>query len=93
MARARLAKRYRIACAWETRIAKPPKLHGPLTVHITFHAPDNRVRDIDNMVSAIKSGCDGIADVIGVDDSEWSLIITRGEVKKGGAVIVKLEAA
>jgi crossover junction endodeoxyribonuclease RusA len=40
-------------------------------VRITFTAPDARARDRDNMIAAFKSGQDGIADAIGIDDALW----------------------
>ena len=62
------------------------------SVSITFNPPDNRRRDLDNMLASIKSGLDGIAAAIGVDDSKWSLTIRKGEVVKGGQVTVEVTA-
>lgn len=59
-----------------------------LTVEITFHPPDKRHRDTDNMLASIKSGLDGIADATGVDDSKWHYGIRRDDPVKGGAVLV-----
>lgn len=59
-------------------------------VSVTFHAPDARHRDLDNQLSALKSALDGIADATGIDDSKWSLEINRGEIRKGGEVVVRL---
>lgn len=56
-------------------------------VCITFIPPDRRPRDLDNMLASIKSGLDGIADVIGVDDSKWSITIQK-EDRIGGMVRV-----
>lgn len=72
--------------------AKAAKVPAGRTIAITFHAPDNRHRDLDNMLASIKGQLDGIADAIGVDDSEWSISITKGEVRKGGCVIVEVSA-
>ena len=60
------------------------------SVLITFHPPDNRRRDLDNMLASIKSGLDGIASAIGVDDSKWAIKISRGDTVKGGAVVVEV---
>jgi len=93
MAVAPVRKKYRSDCAW---IAKCGGLHFPhmadvgLHVKITFHPPDRRKRDLDGMLSAIKSGLDGIADVIGVDDSMWGLTILRGDAAKGGCVLIEV---
>lgn len=42
-----------------------------LRVIITFYPPDSRRRDRDNMIAALKSVQDGIADRLGVDDHKW----------------------
>lgn len=62
-----------------------------LNVSVTFHAPDNRRRDTDNAISSLKASMDGIADVVGVDDSRWRLSFEWGEVRKGGAVEIKIQ--
>lgn len=67
----------------------PPADCAPL-VSITFNPPNNRRRDLDNMLASIKSGLDGIASAIGVDDSKWALTITKGEPVKGGLVTVEV---
>lgn len=59
-----------------------------LNVFITFHQPDKRRRDRDNMIGSLKSYCDGIADAIGVDDSKWTPTYHVGEPVKGGEVVV-----
>ena len=59
-----------------------------LHVSITFHPPSNRRQDLDNMLASIKSGLDGVADAIGVDDSNWTITIARGDVR--GCVAVHL---
>lgn len=61
-----------------------------LHLRITFNPPDRRKRDLDNLLASIKSHLDGVADVIGVDDSKWGLTLVRGEVVKGGAVKVEV---
>ena len=54
---------------------------------LTFHPPDRRRRDLDNMLASIKAGIDGIADALGVDDQHFSLRLERGEPTKGGEVV------
>lgn len=66
-----------------------PAMH----VSIEFRAPDRRRRDADNMLSSCKSLLDGLADASGVDDSRWSITITRGAPIKGGAVIINISEA
>jgi len=62
-------------------------------VAITFHAPDKRARDLDNMLATIKPHLDAISDVIGIDDSKWDLSIARGTPGKPGSVHIEVSAA
>lgn len=67
-------KKYRAACGWQAVAQGAKKLQAErLTVHLTFYPPDRRPRDADNMLASMKSGLDGLADVLGVDDSKWTL--------------------
>lgn len=69
---ARAKKAYRTACAWTARQQGATRLDAPsLAVTLRFVLPDRRARDIDNLVASMKSGLDGLADVLGVDDSRW----------------------
>lgn len=70
-----------------------PQLIAPVMVAITFHPPDNRRRDLDNMLASGKSALDGIAAAIGVDDSQWRLSLSRGDVVKSGKVVVQITPA
>lgn len=85
--KAKAAKSYRVIAAWAAVGEEPGR-----TVSITFNPPDNRPRDLDNMLASIKSGLDGIATAIGIDDSQWSLTIRKGEVIQGGLVTVEVTA-
>lgn len=83
---------YRFACAMLAQSAriKVPKNATPL-VSITFYPPDRRRRDLDGMLSAIKSGLDGLADAMGCDDSRWRLqLAVAPEI--GGMVKVTIHA-
>jgi crossover junction endodeoxyribonuclease RusA len=60
-----------------------------LHLTLTFYAPTRRAFDLDNALARIKSGLDGLADVLGVDDSRWSLTIKKGD-KVGGFVRVEV---
>lgn len=64
-----------------------PGLH----VTLVFHPPDRRKRDLDNMLAAIKSGLDGIADATGIDDSRWGLTLLRGGPRSPAHVRVRLD--
>jgi crossover junction endodeoxyribonuclease RusA len=61
-------------------------------ITITFCPPDKRRRDLDNAIASFKASQDGIADALGIDDSNWAVSYRFGEVVKGGRVIVELNA-
>jgi crossover junction endodeoxyribonuclease RusA len=67
------------------------RMTGPVNIHLTFCPPDKRRRDIDNMLASCKGHLDGISLAIGVDDSEFRISVERGEVVRGGAVVVRVE--
>lgn len=90
--KAKAAKSYRWACF---ALSKSAKLEAPvlgkINLSIVFVPPDRRRRDIDGMLSAIKSGLDGLADALGVDDHRFSLAIGVAElVGNGGFVRVSV---
>lgn len=63
-----------------------------ITVGVSFYPPDRRPRDIDNCISSCKAAFDGIAQAIGIDDSQWKFgPPTIGPVEKYGLVKVVLE--
>jgi crossover junction endodeoxyribonuclease RusA len=71
-----------------TRGGPPPQAQ----ITITFCPPDKRRRDLDNAIASFKASQDGIADALGIDDSNWAVSYRFGEVVKGGRVIVELNA-
>lgn len=90
---ARAKKAYREACAWTAkeqgaRPMKADKLH----LSLVFYPPNRRAFDLDGLLSRMKSGLDGLADVLEVDDSRWSLSIAKAD-EIGGMVKVSVEAA
>ena len=73
-AKAKVKKAYREECFYEAKLQKvKPMRNELLKVHIVFFPPDKRKRDWDNMLAAAKSGLDGLADAIKVDDSQWQI--------------------
>lgn len=68
-----------------------PTLDNNISLAITFHPPDNRKRDMDNMLASIKAGLDGIAQAWGVDDSRFRLTLQIGEVVKNGTIRIETE--
>ena len=67
-----------------------PKAELPMTM--TFHAPDKRVRDLHNMVYAMRAAIDGLQDALGLNDSYFRITPVWGDVVKGGRVVVELNA-
>lgn len=87
---AKAKKAYRAACAAQAmaqglRRMQADKLH----LSLTFYPPNRRAFDLDNALARMKSGLDGLADVLGVDDRHWSLSIARAETV-GGYVAVEV---
>ena len=57
---------------------------------ITFHQPDRRERDMDNMITLLKYGIDGIALAMNVNDKQFDYELKNGDVIKGGRVDVEV---
>ena len=88
---ARAKKRYRAACALTARSQGAGRVEAPeLAVSMTFVPPDRRARDLDNCIGSMKAGLDGLADVLGVDDSRWALTATLDSGQIGGFVRVEV---
>lgn len=82
---ARAKRRYRAACAMQARVQGASRLSAQrLSVHLRFVPPDRRARDLDNCIASVKAGLDGLADVLGVDDSRWTL--SAGMPAAGGEI-------
>jgi crossover junction endodeoxyribonuclease RusA len=64
----------------------------PLHLSLTFCPPDNRRRDVDNLLSSCKSVLDGIFQALGVDDVYIRrTTLEMGKRVDGGQMIVKIE--
>jgi crossover junction endodeoxyribonuclease RusA len=88
---ATLKRRYRAACANSARAQGAARIEADrLQVALTFVPPDRRHRDADNCLASMKSGLDGLADVLGVDDSRWRVGF---EVAEGVGGFVRVEVA
>lgn len=78
------------------KLAKAAALYLPDSEHVSmrfeFHPPDNRARDLDNMLASIKAGIDGIADAMEVNDARFGIWLSRREPVKGGRVVVSVIA-
>lgn len=93
MALANAKKAYRWECAVDARAQKLGRVSvDTLGLRITFHPPDKRRRDRDNLIAAFKAGQDALSDVTGIDDSKFDITYAPlGEPVKGGCVIVEIE--
>ena len=61
-------------------------------VSYLFYPPDKHMRDLDNIEAACKSTFDGVAQALGIDDSQIKLVDKQwGNVIKGGMVIYEIE--
>jgi crossover junction endodeoxyribonuclease RusA len=86
------AKEVAYYCALGSGVRKIPP--ASLKVRYTFCPPDNRRRDVDNLIASMKAANDGIALAIGVDDSKWQIeIAPLGDVHPTGQVKIEIEVA
>jgi crossover junction endodeoxyribonuclease RusA len=94
-AKSKHAKAYRMACFTLCIQAKLNQMvlaeTGPITLDIEFVPPDRRARDLDNMLSSVKNGLDGVADALGVNDRRFVFRLCRSE-QIGGFVKVRVTA-
>ncbi len=87
---AKAKKAYREACAWTAKEQGARRIEADkLHLSLTFYPPSRRAFDLDGLLSRMKSGLDGLADVLEVDDKHWSLSIARAE-EIGGMVKVEV---
>ncbi len=76
----KLAHDLRYHCKILARGSKPvPDADGKLNLTFTFYPPDNRRRDLDNVIAAFKAGFDGLADAWGVDDRHFRPTFSWGK--------------
>lgn len=95
--KAKDAKQARATAGWCAKEAgirlNDPDIPQALEVTVTFCPPDKKARDRDNLLANCKAYFDGIADVLGINDSAWDFTTRVGDVVKHGAVRIELEAA
>lgn len=94
--KARLKAKQRSTWAWLAQ-EKKSELAGAVLadavavyVGLIFNPPTKHKRDLDNCLASCKSGLDGLADALGVDDSRFKLHLCFGDVVKFGAVQVQV---
>lgn len=88
---ARKRKEYRQACAnaaWQRGVQPGRALKLD---RLIFHPPNAQPRDHDNTIARFKSGRDGLAEAMGVDDVKFNEVPHEiGVPVKGGAVVAVL---
>jgi crossover junction endodeoxyribonuclease RusA len=91
--KAKVAKRYRLTCFLAAQEAGLRNLPASPEYEVTlrFHPPDRRGRDEDNLVASIKSGLDGLAHAMGVDDRTFRLGHKVEPPVPGGMVLVTVK--
>lgn len=64
---------------------------GRLKVHLCFHPPDRRRRDLDGCFASMKAALDGISDATGIDDRRFGFALEMGlPDDTGGSVWVQI---
>lgn len=77
-----LRKSARIDATLLTRAAGKEWRFAPdaeIALTITFIQPDRRARDRDNLLAACKPMLDGVADALGINDSQFEPVTIRRE--------------
>ncbi len=92
--RHRARKKYKSDCFYLSRSQQTPDIEGlcGIPVCIVFHPPSRRRADLDNMLASFKAGIDPLALAWGVDDSLFTLTISKGPPVKNGCVKVTVPA-
>tara|TARA_R110001606_G_scaffold30344_2_gene93800 strand:- start:694 stop:1041 length:348 start_codon:yes stop_codon:yes gene_type:complete len=89
--KSKMAKRYKGECHLLTIHSRMTVPEGPLVLDIEFVPPSRNRRDDDNCLAAFKSGRDGIAAALGIDDSRFSTKFKLAkDPVKGGMVRVRI---
>jgi crossover junction endodeoxyribonuclease RusA len=93
--KAKSAKAYRYECFVLASIGLEGRVDngGPIDVYLTFRPPSKRRYDLDNALASLKSGLDGLADALKVNDSRFRLHAVMGTPKPPGAVFVTIGRA
>jgi crossover junction endodeoxyribonuclease RusA len=61
-----------------------------IVVKLIFHPASRRRYDADNMIASLKSGLDGLAEALDIDDSRFQLLPLSGEILDEACVTVKI---
>ena len=89
-------KHYRQACLSVTKeqlkkYGKCNNLPERLVLEMTFIPPDRRSYDRDNLVARMKSGIDGLADALRINDKRFNTVISTMDTDTlGGFVRIRI---
>ena len=93
--KAKAAKKYKADCYWACKAAYTHHERldlmsrlGGLKLAVTFHPPDKRRRDSDNLMGSGKYLFDAISEFTQIDDSRFTYTISKSTPIKHGAVKV-----
>ena len=92
MAKARAKKAYREQVFWTAKSANlsVPIGDGDIAIRITVYPKTKHIPDRDNLVAWLKSGLDGLADAMGVNDQRFDARAYIGDPVKGGKVCIEV---
>lgn len=85
--KARATKRYKTDCMVSLMPFRA-QLRGRSEFSVTFHPPAAHRYDLDGLISRFKAGQDALAEITGVNDFQFVMTYRRGDVRKGGAVVL-----
>lgn len=87
--KAEATRRYRRDAYYVARAANVQPCPGAVLT-FTYHPPDLRRRDVQNMPAMLKAAIDGIADAMGHDDHGFRPRFPEAfaEPRKGGQIVV-----
>lgn len=94
MTKYRYAKAAKIEAGWATKLVRPFDwgADGPFDIHICAYPPVQRNRDTDNLIASLKSHLDGIAEALGVNDSQFNApTVEWADITRLGKVVVTIE--
>jgi len=90
---ARAKKIFRQKC-WAVTLEQKPALAAAddtkLRVELTFYKPNRREMDRDNLLARMKSGLDGVADALKINDRRFEPIVISVADEIGGFVLMRI---
>ena len=89
---AKVKKLYRKECMFSVLAQNIDRVpDGPLALDLTFVPPTRHSYDRDNLVARMKSGLDGLADALDINDKRFTTLAARVDTDNiGGFVRVRI---